>query len=136
MCITVEYLFLSRWEIKRNFDGNAGACGRRRGYDSYACGSIFADLDCKVAGTALFLRDAVEKARSFPIDVAILDINLAGELSYPAAEVLQARGIPFVFATGYSVADVPIGLRAAPMLAKPFQRDELATALRNAMDSC
>ena len=98
--------------------------------------AFLADLDCEVAGTALFLRDAVEKARSFPIDVAILDINLAGELSYPAAEVLQARGIPFVFATGYSVADVPIGLRAAQMLAKPFQRDELATALRNAMDSC
>ena len=64
-----------------------------------------------------------------PLDLAVLDINLAGELSYPVAEVLQQRWIPFVFATGYGAAGVPESLNRAIVVSKPFRTEQLATAL-------
>jgi hypothetical protein len=41
------------------------------------------------------------------VDGAILDINLGGETSFPVADVLRERGIPFVLATGYDEATIP-----------------------------
>jgi CheY-like chemotaxis protein len=41
------------------------------------------------------------------LDCAILDINLRGQMSYPVADALQERGIPFVFATGYDAHAIP-----------------------------
>jgi hypothetical protein len=35
------------------------------------------------------------------IDVTVLDVNLNGQMSYPIADALAARGVPFVFSTGY-----------------------------------
>jgi hypothetical protein len=32
-----------------------------------------------------------------PVDAAVLDINLGGEIVYPLAEHLHRHGIPFVF---------------------------------------
>ncbi len=43
-------------------------------------------------------------AESAAIDVAILDINLAGEESFPVATVLRRRGIPFLFSSGPGAA--------------------------------
>ncbi|HEY0424706.1 MAG TPA: response regulator, partial [Rhodopila sp.] len=73
--------------------------------------------------------DALDMGRTLAMDVAILDINLNGQLSYPVAEMLQARGIPFLFATGYGMAGVPAELRAVPVLSKPFRQQQLAEAL-------
>jgi CheY-like chemotaxis protein len=86
-------------------------------------------IGCVVAATASRLDDAVGKARTLPLDLAVLDINLAGELSYPVAEVLQQRWIPFVFATGYGAAGVPESLNRAIVVSKPFRTEQLATAL-------
>jgi CheY-like chemotaxis protein len=93
--------------------------------------AILEGLECKVVGTATFFQDALEKARSLPIDVALLDVNLAGEMSYPVAEVLQSRNIPFAFVTGYGAVTFPSGLRVAPVLAKPFKPDQLVKILRD-----
>jgi hypothetical protein len=46
-------------------------------------------------------------AREADLDLAVLDIDLAGEATYPVADVLRARGIPFVFATGYNLNALP-----------------------------
>lgn len=89
-------------------------------------------LGCKVVGTASRLEEALEKAASLAIDAALLDVNLAGRLSYPVAEVLRARGLPFIFATGYGTDGVPPDLRDAPVLAKPLALQQLAAALRAA----
>ena len=58
-----------------------------------------ADLGCEVAGVASRFDDAVAKARKLAFDVAILDVNLNGLRTFPIAEIIQDRGIPFVFAT-------------------------------------
>src|ERR1041384_6526090 len=71
------------------------------------------DMGCEVVETASRLRGALEKARVAEVDLAVLDLNLHGEMSYPVAEVLRARGVPFLFVTGYGGAGLPDDLRNA-----------------------
>jgi len=87
------------------------------------------DLGCTVVAVTARLEDGEDAARHKIIDVAILDVNLAGKVSYPIAAILRARGIPFLFATGYGTAGLPPGLHGVPVLAKPFRISELASAM-------
>ena len=45
--------------------------------------------------------------QSEPIDGAVVDVNLQGVMSWPIADALLRRGVPFVFATGYDRAYIP-----------------------------
>lgn len=94
---------------------------------------LLVDIGCEAAGVASTFQDAMEKAKSLTFDVAILDLNLNGRQSLPIAEVLLARGAPFVFATGYGAPTLPISLQGAPILQKPFQTRHLEQALRDAI---
>lgn len=87
------------------------------------------DLGCQIAASAARLDEALEKARTLNVDAAVLDVNLAGQLSYPVAGVLRARGIPFVFATGYRLDELPAEMQGAVVLSKPFGLEHLAAAL-------
>jgi CheY-like chemotaxis protein len=89
-------------------------------------------LGCQVVAVASRLDDAIEKARTLTLDIATLDINLAGKLSYPVAEILRARDIPFVFATGYGAAGLSDALQDTPVLSKPFKQAQLAAVLNEA----
>lgn len=93
---------------------------------------VLEEMGCEVVATASRLEDAMDKAQALAMDVALLDVNLAGQLSYPVAKILRARSIPFVFASGYGAAGLPNELQDVPMLPKPFQPDQLADALRRA----
>ena len=75
------------------------------------------------------LGDALELARLEQIDVAVLDINLDGESSFPVAEVLRQRGIAFTFASGYGNVGLPERYRSENMLQKPFDSNALLGAL-------
>jgi CheY-like chemotaxis protein len=88
------------------------------------------DLGCEVAGVACRLEDALEKAREIDVDAALLDVNLAGQLSYPVALALQERGVPFTFVTGYGLKGVPAELTGAAVIAKPFTEGQIASALK------
>jgi CheY-like chemotaxis protein len=90
------------------------------------------DLGCKVVATAFRLREALEQAAILDFDAATLDVNLAGELSYPVARVLRDRQVPFLFATGYGTSGAPPDLEGAPILSKPFQQEQLAALLLEA----
>ncbi len=91
------------------------------------------DIGCVVAGAASRIADATEKARSLAFDIAILDVNLNGERTFPVAEVLAERGVGFVFATGYGTASLPAPFAGRPVLQKPFQQQDLERALRAAL---
>jgi len=54
------------------------------------------------------------------IDAAVLDVNLAEVTSYPIADRLGSRAIPFMFLTGYDGWSLPPAYRDAARLAKPF----------------
>jgi DNA-binding response OmpR family regulator len=72
-------------------------------------------------------------AASETIDAAILDINLAGRASFPLADELRRRQIPFMFASGYGSDGLPERFSDVPVLQKPYDmpvfRSMLATLL-------
>jgi CheY-like chemotaxis protein len=73
---------------------------------------------------------ALDEAGNSQIDLALLDINLAGEAVYPVAEALEARGIPFMFVTGYARSAVRADFADTPYLDKPFAAERLRPLLR------
>jgi CheY-like chemotaxis protein len=91
-----------------------------------------ADIGCEVVGSASRFDEAVTKAAGLSFDVAILDVNLNGQQTFPIAEALSKRGIAFVWATGYGEGGLPDSLKA-PVLPKPFQQRDLERALRAAL---
>jgi DNA-binding response OmpR family regulator len=87
----------------------------------------------RVAGT---FAEAEKCIADGGFDVAILDVNLNGQLSAPLALTLLRQGTPFVFTTGYSLRHRPLpGLEDAICVSKPYTgerlREGLETALRN-----
>lgn len=88
------------------------------------------DLGCQVVGLAASIEDAVPLARNAAIDGAILDVNLAGQKIFPVADILAARNIPFVFATGYGTAGLRDCDRDRPVLQKPYGVPQLAAVAR------
>lgn len=95
---------------------------------------MLGDLGCEVAATASRVAQAVELARdpNQTFDVAILDVNVAGETITPVAEALRERSTPFVFATGYGESGVPEGFRGRPVLQKPFGMADVQARLNDA----
>jgi CheY-like chemotaxis protein len=91
---------------------------------------ILADFGCHVVGPAFRLASALELAASEAIDAAILDVNMGDGFSFGVAELLRARAIPFVFATGYGRAGLDPGFDDAAVLQKPYREFELEAALR------
>lgn len=68
-------------------------------------------------------------------DVAVLDIALGALTSYPVADVLADRGIPFLFTTGYGrTHSIPARFSAAPVVRKPYSAEALAEALARCLD--
>lgn len=61
----------------------------------------FEDAGADVLGPAMSVRDALAIAEQERIDCALLDVDIAGHDVYPVAQVLQRRGIPFIFHTGH-----------------------------------
>ena len=91
---------------------------------------LLEDSGCEVVGPAGWLHRGLELAEHEPLDGAILDINLHGEMSFPIAEVLRTRGVPFVFVTGYEDRSiVPMAYRSAPRLDKPVPDERLMEVL-------
>lgn len=84
---------------------------------------------CVVLGPLPRVAKAMEVAREAPIDVAILDVNLAGERVYPIADALIARDLPFIFMTGYGRDELPAQYKGRPTIAKPFKIDRLLSVL-------
>lgn len=83
------------------------------------------DLGCEVVGPAARLSAAKHLAGTEVLDLAILDVNLAGEPIYPVAELLADRGVPFAFSTGYGAGGIEPRYRDRPVLQKPFSAADL-----------
>ena len=87
-----------------------------------------AELGHDVVGPAANLDAAIELAAT-PIDGAIVDVSLGRQSGYPAAELLAARGVPFVFATGYGQEGLDPAWRGRPTLMKPFEFETFRAAV-------
>ncbi len=86
------------------------------------------DLGHTVVGPALDLASAMRLAES-GVDAAVIDVTLGRENGYPLAEALDARGVPFVFATGYGKAGLEPAWRDRETLAKPFEFEAFRAAI-------
>ena len=92
------------------------------------------DLGWVTIGPATCKSEALALAGSEVFDAALLDVNLDGEMSWDVAAVLKARGIPFVFGTGYDASSVlPDDLAGSVVLTKPYQNRDLENRLWEAI---
>lgn len=97
--------------------------------------SMLFDAGIDKVTTVASVEEALRTLRSLVPDVAILDVNLGAGTSKDIAMELSRRNIPFVFATGYSDRSmIPDMGRPVRVLAKPYERDALVSALREIFD--
>jgi CheY-like chemotaxis protein len=96
---------------------------------SWLLEDMLANLGYTVVGPAARVAQALAMIDAEAIDLAVLDVNLNGQTSYPIADALAARGVPFVSSTGYDKDRLLDGYRTFPMLQKPFHRSELGDTL-------
>jgi len=75
------------------------------------------------------IRQALATLEKMHPDIAVLDLNLAGEPAYPVAERLRSLSIPFAFASGYGTTVVSGAWAQTPVIQKPFQADVLLDTL-------
>ena len=83
------------------------------------------ELGFHVIGPVNTLSDAAEAIKREDFHAAILDVNLNGEFIYPLADVVAARGLPFVFVTGYGADGIDPRFAGVPVLQKPIEIDQL-----------
>lgn len=91
--------------------------------------NALAEAGATVVGPVNDAAQAVACAESEQLDCAVLDINLGEGPSYKAARSLKARGIPFIFVTGYDQSIIPAEFRSATQLQKPLVESLLIKAV-------
>lgn len=93
--------------------------------------------DAQVVGVIDNLTDAIAFAadRHREIDIAMLDVDLSGVMSYPIADLLARNGVPFIFTTGYDVASMHADYRAFPIYMKPFSFSSILSAIHRVLGS-
>lgn len=83
----------------------------------------------RVALLATNINAAIAAASGAEFDVALLDVNLNGQKAHALPVILQRRGKPFAFVTGYGEAGVLDEFTDAPVVHKPFAAEEILRAL-------
>lgn len=96
---------------------------------------LLAESGFVIAGAVTTLDAALSLIENCGCDAAILDVNLAGECSTPAALALTARGIPFLAVSGYAESQLPAAYSAGVYVSKPFKPETLIEALRSILPS-
>ncbi|MFG1294306.1 response regulator [Xanthobacter variabilis] len=87
-------------------------------------------LGCDVVGPVANLSVALDVARNEGLDAALLDVSLGRDCVFPAAAILAARGVPFVFCSAFTSPEpVPRRFADRPRVAKPFTGAMIIAAL-------
>lgn len=90
---------------------------------------MLTDFGCVVVGAALDLEEAMDLIDRFRFDCAILDVDLGATSSFPVADRLKDRDIPFAYATGHGRNILRPADRAALVLHKPFHEQDVIDVL-------
>ena len=91
---------------------------------------LLQDAGCEPVGPAATVAAALRLIELGGIDVALLDIRLRQETSFPIAHVLRQRGIPWLFLTSYAQHQLPDDLADALVIEKPFSPPALVETVR------
>ena len=92
---------------------------------------MLGDLGCTSITIAANVETALAFIAAIKFDLATLDVNLNGSPSYPIAEALNARHIPFAFSTGYSEHGVEEGYGNRAVLNKPYNNFQFTKAIND-----
>ena len=90
-------------------------------------------LGHEVVAEAASIEKAIGPAGDATFDLAILDVNLAGSRIDPVAEIIDRRGLPFVFVSGYAGSALPQAFAGRPHVQKPFLASRLQEAIESAI---
>lgn len=84
----------------------------------------------EVLGPVPSVGEAMATVADHPdLDGAVLDMNLRGNMVFPVADMLVARGVPFFFTTGYATSAIPEKYAGVMRFEKPFDPDVVAAEL-------
>ena len=90
---------------------------------------MLTEMGHTIACTATDLDEAIALATSEDYDLAIIDINLKGQRTFPVASIVRERKLPLIFSTGYGEGAIDPNFSTVPLLQKPFNEKGLAEAL-------
>jgi CheY-like chemotaxis protein len=91
------------------------------------------DLGCSAITATGSVAGAISLIAQQSFDAAIIDVNLGGDKSYPVADKLTERGIPFAFSTGNGDHGDRSDLDDRPVLKKPYLTADLVAVLEKLM---
>jgi DNA-binding response OmpR family regulator len=92
------------------------------------------DQGADVVGLAFTVDQALHYIDRHPyLDAVVLDVRLGEELSYPVADLLVERRVPFLFATAFPDWAIPSAYAGIARMRKPVDAAEVADVLVNAM---
>lgn len=86
---------------------------------------LILDIPGARATLAARLEDALSAAETGAFQAAILDVNVGGRHSFPVADLLKSRGIPYAFVTGYGNRLIPPEHAAADIVEKPYSAEQI-----------
>jgi len=96
---------------------------------SFLIQDLLEELGCAAVWQASNVQGALDILKDRVPDLAVLDVNVNGELVYPVAEQLDKVRVPYIFTTGYGRAGLPEKWMNKPVLQKPYNVDVLYAAL-------
>ena len=92
--------------------------------------STLEDLGCEVLGPALTLKEGLELAATVVPEIALLDINVGGDMVWPLARVLQAEGCSLIFVSANGKhKEIQTEFREAQFVEKPASHSDIADAI-------
>ena len=91
------------------------------------------ELGAEVVGPASRIAGALDLVAGETLDLAILDVNVGGQPIYPVAEALDAKGVRYLFSTGYGSNGLEEAYRGKLVLQKPFTEKELEKMVLRAL---
>jgi CheY-like chemotaxis protein len=96
---------------------------------------ILKDLGCEMVGPTDQIEDAIALAISEPIDAAILDVAIRGEVSFAVADELIGRGIPYAFASGNKTRASIQRYAPVSIMTKPYSAEHIRQVLSELIEN-
>jgi CheY-like chemotaxis protein len=92
--------------------------------------AILRELGCEEIYSAATVAEALEAISAKPPDLALVDVNLGGEQSWPVMQALAERRIPFAIVSGYAIERTQLAdYGEPPLLRKPINARMLAPTI-------
>jgi CheY-like chemotaxis protein len=92
------------------------------------------ELGHRIVAQTSSIQEGKALAETAVFDLALLDVNVAGDNIAPVAEIIARRGLPFLFVTGYARGAIPEPFKDRPVLQKPFLILKLKDAIDGMLD--